>query len=157
MKAITFDIREMIKLRSEGWGYSALARRYKKDHSTIIYHCQRLNVKQNELLPEDLAKKEFLIELADTTSGRAVKERKIKSLVLPKYAYLMDEPVNRGKTYKEYLAEALKRPIEKRYHDIYYRNFGVTRLAQHQEEERSEDYFPDSGMDEGQLPGKLCV
>ena len=42
-----------------------------------------------------------------------------------KYAYLFDDngpdgPINQGKRYAEYLADALKRPTEKRYYEIYY-------------------------------------
>ncbi len=107
MRTVNFDLQRMITLRVDGWSYSALGREFQKDHTTIMYHCRRLGLSGAPL--------------------RKVKVPEIFSLVVkrppsqpPKYALLLETPLNPGKTYKEYLEEALRRPIERRYHKIYY-------------------------------------
>lgn len=119
MRPITFDIKQMVKLRILGWSYSALAKKFKKDHTTIIYHCQRLGVKTKQQLEQ---------EQMDTIDGLFIREGFPEEIELPppkvahKYAHLLEEKLNPGKRYQDYLADALKRPVEKRYHDIYNTN-----------------------------------
>lgn len=94
----------MIELRLSGWSYSSLGREFGKEHTTIMYHCKRLIESER---PTRLEEEEY-------------SDNPLKLCVVPKYAYLMDEKLCEGKTYKEYLAESLKRPAEKHYFKLVY-------------------------------------
>ena len=41
-------LEELFKLRYEGWSYPRLARRFKIDHSSIIYQCQKAGILPKE-------------------------------------------------------------------------------------------------------------
>lgn len=138
----TSDLARMVKLRLAGWGYSKLGREFQKDHTTIMYHCRRLGlpiveqkrkVKTNIIVNEINYYEQLLIEAEELQYPK----------VLPKYAHLIDEEVNKGKSYKEYIAESRLRPIEKRYYEIYHTTYAepkvskFTLLAEIEEENRS--------------------
>lgn len=157
MKQTTFDLAQMVALRLEDpikWTYSALGRHFHKDHTTIMYHCQRLGIRPPQVDEDELERrrrnKELIVEVRQ---WRAAKQQKPKPV--SKYAHLLeDEVLNPGKSYKEYLADALTRPIEKRYHEIYYKTYeglphkdyytGITTLATILEEETRGEHHPDS-------------
>lgn len=110
MKDITFDIKQMVELRIAGWGYTQLGRHFNKDHSTIMYHCRRIKVEPNvELTLEQIAK-------INALPIRIPKNEQKKTY---KYDYLLDEPINRGKSYKQYLLDSKKRPVEQAYYKQY--------------------------------------
>lgn len=131
-----FNLREMLQLRGEGWSYSALGRKYNKDHTTILYHCLRLGVAKNQ--PPSLASIQEMERLKINEQGEIEEEEEEEEVVIPrvapKYAYLVDEEVNRGKMYHEYLKEMLTRPIERRYYEIYYMPHDITFTPGHKEE-----------------------
>ena len=134
----------MIQLRAEGWGYSALGREFGKDHTTIMYHCQRLGLTRHKPAPKEVDDLQFKIEELDTENYNT------RPAVTSKYAHLLgEEKINPGKkNYAEYLAEALTRPTEKRYYEIYYGHYdgpkhehgsGLALITLLEEEARSED------------------
>lgn len=145
MQMISFDIVRMIELRKLGWAYSALAREFGKDHTTIMYHCRRLGLGTKDEERKTLIEKGMREYELRNNVRWGQKARKVY-----KYDYLlMEENVNPGKSYKEYLTESLRRPVEKRYYEIYHTDYGITKLASSPEEERGEDYEPDRvGLDE---------
>lgn len=95
-----FDLEEMLTLRAQGWSTIALGIRYNKDHTTIVYHCKKNGVKSVER-PRRLLDPEIIEPILP----------RIK--VCDKYANLFDEPMNRGKTYKQYLEESRARQKQK--------------------------------------------
>lgn len=105
----------MIQLRKEGWGYSALGRKFSKDHTTIMYHCIRLGLgtskKGREELTSEGVRAYLLRKNGDTPPPKKVH----------KYDHLLyEQNVNPGKSYKEYLKEAMMRGTERNYHKTYY-------------------------------------
>jgi len=92
----TFDILEMLSLRENGWSYSSLGRRYHKDHTTIIYHCQKWNVYKLPPQPPPILDEEDIAP-------------PLPPVRLYKYDYILNEPVCKGKRYHEYLAEMEER------------------------------------------------
>lgn len=130
----TFNVNKMLELRVLGWTYSKLGRYFHKDHTTIIYHCVKWGIVPFQKPPPvpKMVNEEEIIQ---------VREKRFY-----KYADIFerDGPVNPGKSYKEYLKEASRRPDEKRYHDIYYKKYDgpprnrSTRLTFFEQEARTE-------------------
>jgi len=107
----TFDVMEMLDLRSQGWSYSALGRKYGKDHTTIMHSCKKFGVVPNKPIPVQEEKPKNGVADTFYEEEKPVVKRNIQD----KYAHIWDEPVNPGKTYEEYMADARKRPAERRY------------------------------------------
>ena len=122
-------------LRASGWSLSRLARKYKKDHTTILYHCQKWGVVQFQP-PRTIPEMEF--------EAREVQKRKAnpKQVVPHKYDYLLtkDGPINEGKSYKEYLEDAKKQKDGAQWYRLY------ARSTNFQEEKRAEDNPEGFGM-----------
>lgn len=110
----TFDVMEMLELRRQGVSYSELGRKYGKDHTTIMHSCKKFGVVPNTPMPQGINLKK-----ASDTPLNEEEEPVVKLNIQDKYAYIFDQAVNPGKTYQEYLAEARKRPIEKRYSETW--------------------------------------
>lgn len=77
---------EMLTLYQVGAGPSYLARRYRVDHKSILYQVHKFHITRFEEL----------------------QETKIPT-IKPKYEALLVEPVNQGKTYREYREAAEKK------------------------------------------------
>lgn len=95
-----FNLQEMLTLRAQGWSTIALGIRYKKDHTTIVYHC----------------KKHGVVALDRSRSKNSLQSLPIiveKVRICDKYANLFDEPRNPGKTYKQYVHEQTMRQKQK--------------------------------------------
>lgn len=92
------QVYEMLILRSIGWPYLRIAAYYKKDHTTIMYHCKKYNVTIGTPLdaifvPEEVDKQQYW-------------ELRIEAVQDYKYRPLIEEPINRGKlSYEDYLKE----------------------------------------------------
>ncbi len=100
----TFDVNEMLKLRAMGWGFSELGRKYGKDHTTIMYHCQKFGVVAFEP-PPLMPNIEWIVERE--TDNIFTRQQKGRS----KYDYLLleaDGKINEGKSYKQYIEDAKK-------------------------------------------------
>lgn len=105
-------LNEMLALRRQGVGPSYLGNLYHVDHSTIIYHCRRNGV----LMPRQ--KSTMIVSsgmLALAAQEKIVLER--RRIVVHKDApmVLIDfdgSPVNRGRTYAEYLEQRNKRDAQ---------------------------------------------
>lgn len=152
----------MIQLRKEGWGYSALGKKFSKDHTTIMYHCIRLGLGTSKKGRGELTSdgvKEYLLR----KNGITPPPRKVH-----KYDYLLYEKnVNPGKSYKEYLKEALQRQTDRNYYKTYHETT-ITRndrsptnkvdaLAAIYEEETRGEINPESlGLVQTELPDELC-
>jgi hypothetical protein len=106
----TFDVMEMLELRRQGSTYSELGRKYGKDHTTIMHSCKKFGVFPNMPMPQVIKLKKGIDKLF-LDDEKPVVHRNIQD----KYAYIFDEPVNPGKSYEEYMADARKRPAERRY------------------------------------------
>lgn len=92
---------EMLVLRSIGWSYPKIAAYYNKDHTTIIYHCQKYHVEVGTPLDE------IHIPEFDQTQYWEVR---VETMQDYKYKRLIEEPINRGKmSYADYLAEEKQR------------------------------------------------
>ena len=112
---IDWDLKEMLELWLAGWSYSDLGKRYGRDHSTIMHHIQKKfpveyeNRKVNRVALPYRGKR-----VSADERRKRILERKD---VAPQYAHLMryDDDINEGKSYTEYLKEALKRPAERHY------------------------------------------
>lgn len=135
----TFNVNKMLELRVLGWSYSKLGRYFHKDHTTIIYHCNKWGIQPFQK-PPPVPK----IEYEEREEPEAPPKKVYKYLDLMEK---QDGPINPGKSYKEYLKEALQRPIEKRYYQIYYENndephditLHLAIIAAIEEEERAKD------------------
>src|SRR3990167_10071097 len=57
-------LQEMFKLRKGGWSYNALAKKYRCDHTSIIYQCQKNGVFNNNIqitrIVSEVKKKEII-------------------------------------------------------------------------------------------------
>lgn len=93
-------IREMLEFRSNGLSYKRLASKYRVDHTSIIYWCQKYNIKKCLPLPEFTVKVKKKVKYAKTHP---------KIIIAPnpkdKYAYIWAEKVSSGKPYKDYLKQ----------------------------------------------------
>lgn len=118
----TFDVMEMLELRAQGWTFAALGRKYGKDHTTIIHSCKKFSVVPNQPVRNERIKKGLPGSFQMEEKSVLKKKKRIQD----KYAYIFDEPVNPGKTYEQYLAEAKKRPIEKHYLETWGSDTGWT-------------------------------
>lgn len=115
---INWDINEMFELRRKGWSYAALGRKYKKDHTTMMHHC-RIN-RIVPLVPvfyqREVATKNCKKTIVVSVSNLLPELPKPKEY---KYDHLINELMKPGKTYKQYLKEALKRPAERHYDNVF--------------------------------------
>lgn len=81
-------LKEILRLHNLGWPSNKIGRKFGKDHSTILYHLRKLGVAprgRGYYPPAPL--QNIVVSLGNYN----------------KYDYLFNEPVNQGKTYKEYL------------------------------------------------------
>lgn len=112
-RRLNYDLAEMLELRSKGMSYSKLGRIYKKDRTTIMFHCRKYGI-QIGISPSIRT-----LPIASKFNQMPVESVQIfksKHPKLPhKYEYLFEEKTSGGKTYAEYLAESLRRPIERNY------------------------------------------
>jgi IS30 family transposase len=83
---------QMLRLRSEGMSYPKIGKMFNKDHSTILYWCKRFSVDIGTSVPE-----------ADDLDWR-INKKPIPNKY--KYSALMEETINPGKNYADYLKEA---------------------------------------------------
>lgn len=84
------ELLRMLEMRRGGMTYTAIATYYGNDHTTIVYHCKKHNVYPNCPVVRISTKKlpPVMIQKSE-----------------PKYALLIEEKINVGKSYKEYLNE----------------------------------------------------
>lgn len=128
----TFNVNKMLELRVLGWSYSALGRHFHKNHTTIMYHCikwQIVPLKQ----PPPVPKMQYTEEEVELLKEAAAPPK------VYKYPdpFAKDGPINPGKTYKQYIAESLKRETERNYHKTYYEHYPdihTSGVAPYQEE-----------------------
>lgn len=113
-----FDVNEMLSLRKVGWTITRLAQAYNVDHTTIIYHCQKHNVKPETDArisidrPEKIPKgKKERVRIVYVEVPAKKKEQKPD---LPsKYAHLLDDHTRPAKSYKDYIKDEKSRPKDK--------------------------------------------
>lgn len=132
----TFNVNKMLEMRVLGYSYSALGRYFHKDHTTILYHCKKWGIVplQRAPTPPELPENDEPEVLV------IVRERKILKYPDP---FEKDGPINPGKSYKEYIAESLKRTTERNYHKTYYEHYPDIRtssVAPYPEETGAERY-----------------
>jgi Helix-turn-helix domain len=92
------QIQEMIQMRKAGFSFSAIGRKFGKDHSTILYHCKKA-------------------ELFKFRTPRGKKRDKTWAVydASPRPEIIEDgEVINSGKDYIDYLAEENDRKWKKR-------------------------------------------
>lgn len=82
---------EMLLLRKGGWSYAKIGEKYDRDHSTIIYWCQKCHL----------------------TLSHKVKRIPYRPLPKINITYVKEENINTGKSYKEYLEAEQKRKLGK--------------------------------------------
>lgn len=136
---VDWDVQEMLRLRQEGWSYHRLGSKYGRDHSTIMYHCLREGLvgihaqkKAKDIeemfelrqqgwnypaLAEKFGIRREAIFAHCKKNHLTTKELLAAGVVMhkkrpPVYRGLQDdgEQINPGKSYAEYLQEALQRP-----------------------------------------------
>lgn len=93
----------MLNLRAHGWSTIALGIRYNKDHTTIVYHCKKNGVK-------------FVQRSRPQQDPELIEPIVQRARLCDKYADIFDEPINPGKTYKQYLHEQEVREKQKAAH-----------------------------------------
>lgn len=115
-RPIDFDLNEMLSLRVLGWSSLRLGQKYRKDHSTILYHCKR-----HKAFPGGVEPKQVEVEAKRIWKAPKPAPEAPKRLPRPyKYAHLLEEKINPGKaSYADYEAEAMKRPAESAYRKVY--------------------------------------
>lgn len=107
-RPIGFDLEEMLELRRQGWSYSALGFKYGRDHSTMVRHCLKAGVEP--IIP--IRRRPSVPEVIPWVP-------KAKEPIVDKYAYVFDTPIHAGRSYESYLAEAMQRPTERAYMEMY--------------------------------------
>lgn len=92
----TSFLEEMFELRRQGWNYPALSEKFRVSVESVFGYCKKNHLTTKELL----------------AAGVVMHKKRP-----PLYRGLQDdgEQINPGKTYAEYLQEALKRPTEAAY------------------------------------------
>ena len=80
------NVAEMIALRKAGWSFPKIGRKFKCDHTTIIYWCNKNGIKI---------------------------EKKTKKVKIPIRGNYMSYKPPEGKTYKDYLIAEQKRVLGK--------------------------------------------
>ncbi len=111
MGRMDFDLKRMLKLRRAGWSLSALGYEFGKDHTTILHHCRKHGVE-----PEmEVTQRGSVLKLPPKPKWKPKPRQKIED----KYADIFDRPVRMGRSYASYLSEALQRPTERQYMELY--------------------------------------
>jgi hypothetical protein len=108
--SVTLD--KMLEERRNGASLLFLGRKYKKDHTTILYHCKRHGVVPLVVIPK-VSRTQAQIEIEYDASYMIPEEQLdfLEQTFLP-----ADEgPINPGKSYFSYLRAAMKDPIFKHY------------------------------------------
>lgn len=141
---ITYDLVEMLQLRAIGWRHQELAKKYNRERTTLLHQCKKWGVEPGAIVSVDAEGTPIVLGYdpkiitvrSPNASYKAMKESISKKVVVPqpekdllilptpppppdppkppKYADLFEEDC-RFRTYKDYLREAKKRPIEARY------------------------------------------
>jgi len=99
----------MLTLRKEGWSLLALARKYNRNHATILYHCKRRNVRPQVL---KVLQRSLIVFHTKPIPKKQAKPG-------DKYLDLIDEKVGPTKSYRQYKKESLERTVERKYEDTY--------------------------------------
>ena len=89
-------LEEMLSLRKQGWSYNRLGLKYDRDHTTIIYWCQKMGV--SPATHDKIKISRAVITMKQKTI--------VQSVISPKYK---EDKINEGKSYQEYLQEEMKR------------------------------------------------
>lgn len=103
----------MFEERRNGASLLWLAAKYHRDHTTIMWHCRNHNV--FPIIPLQGGRRKILVKV-DKYAG--VPEEELDALeqaLLP----MDDGPVCKGKSYFEYLSDAMKQSDFKHYFDSY--------------------------------------
>lgn len=87
-------------MRSKGMGWVSLSTRFYVDHTSIMYQCRKYNVLPNCPLPDDLDKK-----IRENTKRDVFIILNKKPSKTYKYQELLDEKINYGKSYRQYLKD----------------------------------------------------
>lgn len=101
------DVLEVLELRRQGWSFPSIARKFKRDHSTIFAHCKKYGVvplvpvqrKPADRSRKRLGKFEIAIQAENTP-------------VSP-YDHFIEVRKRSQKKYADYLAEAREREKNK--------------------------------------------
>lgn len=148
----TFNVNKALEMRVLGWTYSAIARHFHKDHTTIMYHCLKWGIKPFQTPPPVPE-----ITFEDQESYKKKKSPPLQQKEY-KYQYLFDQdgPINEGKPYQEYLQDAKKQQSGGAgYYLIIEREsklrFSITRPSDREKEERTRDIAGRASMVQGQL------
>ncbi len=128
----TFDVEKMLQMRKDqNLSYSELGRIFHKDHTTIMYHCLKWGAGN----PERVAKRGMRILVMPGEEYFEYDESKFTQKER-KYDYLFDEgPINKGKTYKQYLEDAKKQKTAGGWYRLFAKHIRITRLAKSEKEE----------------------
>lgn len=124
---IDYNIEEMIHLwRNEGWSFSALARRYNRDHTTILSQIRRQVPDEylewhNKRTTKKLKPKDKRIKVRLFGADSGLNHHPDPEIVEAQREHLLDAegPINYGKSYKEYVAESLTRAAERHYKGLF--------------------------------------
>ena len=127
MKRDISYVPELLKLRSLGWSFKRLGIKFKKDHTTVMYHCQRAGIPAPKVSNRRYT---YIVDITEVfqlyDSGMSqgavgrhlgvsnslinyyVKNREKlehRAYTPIKYEDKLAEKVNPGKMYREYLRE----------------------------------------------------
>lgn len=122
-----YDIEEMFSLRRAGWSYSALGRKYGKDHTTIMYHCNEHGVVPEvpvkpfrnpvRAFVKALEKRRPFVWDKETKKFIDPSQAKIEPPApkVDKYAEIISPKTKKPRSYASLLKEAMRRPAERHY------------------------------------------
>ena len=90
-------LKQILSLHHEGWSCPAIASIIGKDRTTVLFHLRRLGI------PKGVPR--VFVQTTRTLNIQIKKESLKKG---HKYSHLIDESINPGKSYAEYLRDAGK-------------------------------------------------
>ena len=85
------DILKAIKMRKAGFSYSAIGRKLKRDHTSILFQCQKAGLAKTR----SIRKKEKIVKARENSTTTAFQDD--------------GEVINKGKDYDQYKKEEKKR------------------------------------------------
>lgn len=91
-------LQEMLVLRKQGLSSQFLAKKYKVDHTTILYQCKLHNVYPERIIRINKEREIFPLQKTEKLPEKKIEQHK--------YAHLIFEPMNQGKMYRQYLKTA---------------------------------------------------
>jgi len=104
-------LKEMLQLRALGWSSGKLGKKYSVDHTTILFQCKRHAEMVARGEAEEVSMSGIFNDVSDVSplvveTAKTMREMREKKNRKHKYDHIINETINQGRMYREYLKTA---------------------------------------------------